>query len=82
METSKRLYTHAKEIQLKKNLLKEAYTPEYDFTPKLTGFTGKWLQIKKNIKKPTEIDKIAVVSARAHHAETDFTFSRSLTPIL
>lgn len=80
IETGRRLFTHAKEIQAKKNIMKEAYTPEYSFTPTIKGFTGKWLQIKQSLKKTPITEEIAVVSARAFKVIPDDKFSRSLTP--
>ena len=82
IETSRRLYTQAKEIQKKKDLLKQLNTPEYSFTPKVTGFTKKWLQIKQGQKNRKSIENIAIVSARTLKETNENSIFRTFTPIL
>ena len=82
IETSKRLYTNAKEIQLKKELLYESYQKIYSFTPQVKGFTGMRHKNKQDNKAKKQYENIAIVSARILRTGPTNDILRSLTPIL
>ena len=83
IETCERLYSNAKEIKRKKEILKETYKEKYSFSPIVTGFTGRWLQIKKNEKKSdNKQENLAVVSAQNTKTNNLSITLRSFTPIL
>jgi uncharacterized membrane protein len=82
IEASKRLYRQAQEIQQKKDLLQKNFYKKCSFTPKVTGFTKKWLQIKDKKKIPELKNDVAVVSARTITPLPQYNIERSFTPIL
>lgn len=82
IEISNRLYSKAKEIQEKRDLLTKSRTVAFDFTPKLNGSAGRWKQIKNNtLKAKNSQQPLAVVSAQVVCSTLQSNFNRSKTPI-